>query len=95
MSGRWRYAGRGVTVGVAIAHIQDAWKRGKVAAALLMDVAAAFPSVARGCLIRKMRRMQVDENLVQWVNSFMGDRRVILSVDGQDDEPRAVTTGLP
>ena len=52
-------------VGVAIAHIQDAWQKVKVAGALMMDVAAAFPSVARGCLLRKMREMKIDENLVQ------------------------------
>ena len=35
-------------VGVVIAQVQDAWKRGVVVGALLTDVAAAFPSVARG-----------------------------------------------
>ena len=42
-----------------------------------------------------MRAMGIDENLVDWTDSFMHDRRVIMSVDGQDDEPREVTTGLP
>ena len=42
-----------------------------------------------------MRDMKIDENLVQWVDSFMRDRKVILNVDGQEDEPRAATTGLP
>ena len=36
-------------VGVAIAQVQEAWSRGAIAGALLMDVAAAFPSVAREC----------------------------------------------
>ena len=60
-----------------------------------MDVAAAFPSVARGCLLKKMRRAGVDECLVRWTDSFMRDRRAIMSVDGQDGEPMDVTTGLP
>ena len=60
-----------------------------------MDVAAAFPSVARGRLLRKMRAMSIDECLVAWVDSFMSDRRVIMSVDGQDGEPMDVTTDLP
>ena len=63
--------------------------------ALLMDVAAAFPSVARGCLLKKMRSAGIDECLVRWTDSFMRDRRVIMSVDGQDGEPMDVTTGLP
>ena len=59
-----------------------------------MDVAAAFPSVAKGCLLKKMRRAGIDECLVRWTDSFMQDRRVIMSVDSQDGNPKDVTTGL-
>ena len=41
-------------LGVTIAQVQEAWGRGRVVGALLMDVEAAFPSVARGCLLKKM-----------------------------------------
>jgi hypothetical protein len=44
-------------VGVLMAKVQEVWKEGRVAGALMMDVAAAFPSVARECLLRKMRNM--------------------------------------
>lgn len=37
-------------------------------------------------------RMRIDERLVKWTDSFMRDRKVIMSVDG---EPMEVTTGLP
>ena len=60
-----------------------------------MDVAAAFPSVARGCLLRKARNMDLDADLIQQTNSFMRDRSVIMSVDGQGDDVQEVTTGLP
>lgn len=60
-----------------------------------MDVAAAFPSVARGCLLRKMRSAGVGECLVHWIDSFMRDRRVAMSLDGRDGEEMEVTTGLP
>lgn len=36
-------------VAVAIAQDQGAWGQGGVVVALLVDVAAAFPSIARGC----------------------------------------------
>ena len=81
-------------VGVVMAQVQEAWKRGVIAGALLMDVAAAFPSVARGCLLRKMRNAGVDECLVRWTGSFMQGRKVVMSVDGQEGE-MSVTTGLP
>ena len=62
-----------------------------------MDVAAAFPSVARGCLLQKIRNagLDVDEFPVRWTDSFMRDCKVIMCVDGQGGEPMAVSTGLP
>ena len=58
-------------VGVAIAQTQEAWSRGAIAGALPMGIAAASPSVARGCLLRKMRNARVDECRVRWMDSFM------------------------
>lgn len=80
---------------MAIAPLQEAWRAGRIIGAQPMDVAAAFPSVARGCLLRKMRAMGIVVNLVDWTNSFRRDCWVIMNVDGQDDVPRDVTTGLP
>ena len=60
-----------------------------------MDAAASFPSVARGCLLQKMRGMGLDEGLVRWTDSFMRDRWVIVDIGGQDGEPMNATTGLP
>ena len=82
-------------VGVVIAQTQEAWSRGVITGALLTDAAAAFPSVARGCLLRKMCNAGVDECLIRWTDSFMRNRRVAMSQDGQDGEGVEVTTGLP
>ena len=72
---------------MAIAQTQEAWKRGCVTGALLVDVAAAFPSVARECLPRKVRSRGLGEGLVKWTNSSMRNRRAIVGVDGQDSDP--------
>jgi hypothetical protein len=82
-------------VGVLMATVQKAWSRGRVAAALCMDVEAAFPSVAKDCLAKKMRAMSADECLVRWMLDFMADRKVRVVVDGQEGEEMKVTTGLP
>ena len=60
----------------------------------MMDVALAFASVSRGCLLRKMRSMSIDENFVEWIDSFMRDRKVVMCVDGQEGQAREITTGL-
>ena len=38
--------------------------------------------------------MGIDERLVDWTDSFTRDRRVIMSVDNQDEDPMYVTIGL-
>lgn len=58
-------------VGVAVTQTQEAWSRGAIAGALLMGTAAASLSVARGCLLRKMRNARVGECRVRWMDSFM------------------------
>jgi hypothetical protein len=60
-----------------------------------MDVEAAFSSVAQDCLVKKMRKLGIDECLVEWVLDFMMDHRVRMVVDGQEGQEMAVTTGLP
>ena len=41
-----------------------------------------------------MRYMGLDENLIQWTDSFMRDHRIIMSMGGQGNEARKVTTSL-
>ena len=75
--------------------VESGWQRKEITGALCMDVAAAFPSVARGCLIKRMRKMRIDEELVRWVSSFMQDRRVRMVIEGKEEEEIEVITGLP
>ena len=82
-------------VGLAMDRTQQALTQGKMVGALLMDVSAAFPSVDRDCLVRRIRDLKLDENLVQWTDSFMQNGRVIMNIYGHDGKPEEVTTGHP
>jgi hypothetical protein len=53
----------GDAVGILMNEVQDA-------AALMMDVKSAFPSVAKECLVKKMREMRFDKNLVGCVKIY-------------------------
>jgi retron-type reverse transcriptase len=66
-----------------------------VGVALMMDVKGAFPMVNRACLLHKMRVAHSDENLVEWVDSFMSDRLVEITIAGDTGEAIATNTGLP
>jgi len=60
-----------------------------------MDVKGAFPHVAKGNLIKRMEEMEFEADLVRWVESFMEQRAVIMSMDGKEGDSMDVETGVP
>jgi len=79
-------------VGRLMKRVEEVWGRGNTAAVLLMDVKGAFPHVAKGNLIKRMEEMGFEADLVRWVESFMEDRKVIMSMDGKEGDSMDVET---
>jgi len=82
-------------VGRLMKRVEEAWGRGNTAAVLLMDVKGAFPHVAKGNLRRRMEEMGFEADLVRWVESFMEERKVIMSMDGKEGDSMDVEMGVP
>jgi len=82
-------------VGRLMKRVAEAWGRGNTTAVLLMDVKGAFPHVAKGNLIKRMEEMGFEADLVRWVESFMEDRKVIMSMDGKEGDSMDVEMGVP
>jgi hypothetical protein len=61
---------------------------------LLMDVKRAFPHLAKGNLIERMEEMGFETNLVRWVESFMEERKVMMSMDGKEGGRMDMQTGV-
>jgi len=76
-------------------RVDEAWGRGNTAAVLLIDVKGAFPHVAKGNLIKTMEEMGFEADLVRWVESFMEERKVIMSMDGKEGDSMDVEMGVP
>jgi hypothetical protein len=74
--------------------VKDAWRVGKVASALLMDISQAFPSVSYDHLIHRLQARQVPEQIVGILRSFLSDRRTTLLFDDHRSAPTAVPNGL-
>jgi hypothetical protein len=81
--------------GVLVATVDEAWEQGDIAAALMMDVKGAFPTVNCECLVHKMRLAKMDENLIQWTASFMANPKVEIIMNGENGEAIETNTGLP
>jgi len=82
-------------VGRLMKRVEEAWGRGNTAAVLLMDVKGAFPHVAKGNLIKRLEEMGFEADLVRWVERFMEDRKVIMSMYGKEGDSMDVETGVP
>jgi hypothetical protein len=82
-------------VGPLMKGVEDMWGRGNNVAVLLMDVKGAFPHVAKGNLIKRMEEMGLEADLVRWVEIFMEERKVIMSMEGKKGDSMEVETGVP
>lgn len=75
--------------------IKDAWRTGKVASLLLMDISQAFPTVPHPTLLAKLKQSGLPSTLVKWIRSFLSDRTTTLSFDDYTSAPHPVPLGIP
>jgi len=58
------------------------WKEDNITGVLLLDIKAAFPSIARGRLIHSMKAKKIEEDLKQWTESCLSERTVVMEIEG-------------
>jgi ribonuclease HI len=75
--------------------IKAAWRKGKVATGLFLDISQAFPTVSHPRLLHNLRKRRVAHQLVEWIASFLSDRYTTLSFDDYVSEPREASYGIP
>jgi len=73
--------------------IKDAWRRGKVASVLFLDVQGAFPSVIKEVLIHSMRLRGVPSEYTRVTELMLTGRRTRLSFDDFLSDPIAINNG--
>ena len=80
---------------IMVNSAHSAWREDNTAAVLLMDIKAAFPSVARGRLIHAMKAKQIDGDLIRWTESCLLDRKVEMVIEGNVLHSHPVEAGVP
>lgn len=75
--------------------VKDAWRTGRVASLLLMDISQAFPTVPHPTLLAKLTDAGLPRTLVDWVRSFLTERTTTLSFDDFTSPPQLVPLGIP
>ena len=62
---------------------------------MYLDFKKAFDSVPHKRLIHKIKGYGVHGNVLNWVRDFLTERTQYVSLDGEESEPVAVTSGVP
>ena len=61
--------------------VRDAWRRGKVASVLFLDIKSAFPAATPERLFHNMRMLGVPKCIVDWLREKLRERRTRLKFD--------------
>jgi ribonuclease HI len=77
-----------------VKYIKDAWRSGKVVAALFLDVKGAFPSVDPKRLEHEMKKRGIPIELVDWVQEKLKGRATVIRFDDFRSLPFAILAGL-
>jgi len=80
---------------IMVDRADAAWTNGHITGVLLMDIKAAFPSVAKGRLFSLMIVRQMDGDLVRWTESFLSVRTVEMMIEGNAMGRHPVEAGVP
>jgi hypothetical protein len=62
------------------------WTNGNIPGALLIDIKAACPSMAKGMRVNIVKDRKIDGHLIQWMESCLLGRTVDMTMDGNGME---------
>lgn len=74
--------------------VKDAWRQGKVAAALFLDIKSAFPAAVPERLYHILRTRGVPAEYVRWLRAKLTGRRTTLKFDDFASDPFLIERGI-
>jgi hypothetical protein len=77
-----------------VSHIKEAWRNGKAASILFLDVEGAFPNAVSDRLIHNLRRRRIPEVHINFVKQILSGRRTRLTFDDYVSEPLQILNGI-
>jgi retron-type reverse transcriptase len=78
-----------------IEKVYKTWRRKKVASLLMLDVSGAFDNVSHARLLHSLRKRGLPLQLVQWIQSYLSNRRSKIKLDEGVGPESEVRTGIP
>jgi hypothetical protein len=80
--------------GTMVDRAHPAWTNRHITGVLLMDIKAAFPSVANGRLLNLMKVREMDGDLVRWTESCQLGRTLDMIIEGNAMDRHPVEAGV-
>lgn len=62
---------------------------------VFIDFAKAFDCVSHSLLLYKLSKLNIDTNVLRWIECFLHNRFQYVSVNGNESPPCPVTSGVP
>ena len=76
-------------------EVQRQRRRGRLTSTVFLDIKGAFDHVALNQLLRVMSKLNLPYSLISWTRSFLTQRLLRLSFDGQSQEFTPIESGIP
>jgi len=67
----------------------------KKTSTLFLDIKGAFDHVSKNQLLKKLKDLRLPTSLIAWTSTFLKDRLIRLSFDGQTEAFKTIETGIP
>ena len=75
--------------------VQDQKQLGRITSTLFLDVKGAFDHVSQNQLLGVLQRLALPISFISWVKSFLNNRKLRLSFNGQTEEFSGINAGIP
>jgi len=66
---------------IMVNRAQAEWMTSDITAVILIDIKAAFPSIAKGRLVKEKETKHVDGDLMRWIDSVISERMVEMIIE--------------
>jgi len=80
---------------IMVKNVQEAWKNDREASFLFLDVKGAYDTVIPSVLLKELARLRLPMILINWIGSYLSNRKAVWVVEGENSDVMDVSIGLP
>ena len=75
--------------------IKESIDKGKYGCGIFIDLRKAFDTVNHGILLKKLEHYGIRDNMLDWFQSYLSDRKQYVDINGKSSDLLDITCGVP